>query len=141
MYQQITIVGNLGGDPEMRRAPSGDPVTSFSVATSRYWTGQDGQRQEKTVWFRVSAWQRLAETCNEYLAKGRRVLVVGEMDEPYVWTDDSGNARASLKIRARNVQFLSTRSEANAVSEGQAAYTNGQNAPSPESGGGEDMPF
>lgn len=141
MYQQITLVGNLGNDPELRHAPSGDPVTSFSVATSRRWTGADGQRQEKTVWFRVSAWQRLAETCNQYLAKGRRVMVVGELDEPHVWTDDSGNARASLKVRARTVQFLSSRDEGNVMSEGQAAYANGQHASSPASNGGEGIPF
>ena len=141
MYQQITLVGNLGGDPEMRNMPSGVPVTNFSVATSRSWTGEDGQRQEKTVWFRVAAWQRLAETCSQYLAKGRRVMVVGELEEPYVWNDDSGNARASLQVRARNVQFLSSRAEGNATSEGQAAYANGQHAPSPESNGGEDIPF
>ena len=141
MYQQITLVGNLGNDPELRHAPSGDPVTSFSVATSRYWTGADGQRQEKTVWFRVSAWQRLAETCSQYLAKGKRVMVVGEMDEPYVGTDDSGNARATLKVRARFVQFLSPRDEGNVLSEGQAAYSNGQHAPSPEANGGQGIPF
>ena len=141
MYQQITLVGNLGGDPEMRQTPSGVPVTNFSVATSRSWTGEDGQRQEKTVWFRIAAWERLAETCSQYLAKGRRVLVVGELEEPNVWTDDSGNARASLQVRARSVQFLSARAEGNATSEGQAAYGNGQHAPSPESNGGEDIPF
>ena len=141
MYQQITLVGYLGNDPEMRSAPSGDPVTGFNVATSRSWTGQDGQRQDRTVWFQVSAWQRLAETCNQYLAKGRRVLVVGEVEEPNVWTDDSGNARATLKVRARVVQFLSPRAEGNVVSEGQAAYGNGQHAPSPESNSGEEIPF
>ena len=141
MYQQITLVGNLGGDPEMRQTPSGVPVTNFSVATSRSWTGEDGQRQEKTVWFRIAAWERLAETCSQYLAKGRRVLVVGELEEPNVWTDDSGNARASLQVRARSVQFLSARAEGNATSEGQAAYGNGQHAPSPESNGGEGIPF
>ena len=141
MYQQITLVGYLGNDPEMRSAPSGDPVAGFSVATSRSWTGQDGQRQEKTVWFRVSAWQRLAETCNQYLTKGQRVMVVGEVEEPYVGTDDDGNARATLKVRARFVQFLSPRSEGNVMSEGQAAYGNGQHAPNPESNGGEGIPF
>ncbi len=141
MYQQITLVGNLGNDPEMQHAPSGDPVTSFRVATSRSWTGQDGQRQEKTVWFRVSAWQRLAETCNQYLAKGRRVMVIGDLEEPYMWTDDSGNARATLQVRARAVRFLDSRAEGNALSEEQAAYANGQNALSSESNGGEGIPF
>ena len=141
MYQQITLVGNLGNDPELRHAPSGDPVTSFSVATSRRWTGADGQRQEKTVWFRVSAWQRLAETCNQYLAKGRRVMVVGEVEEPSTWTDDSGNVRASLQVRARSVQFLSSRDEGNVMSEGQAGYMNGQQPSGVESGGAEGIPF
>lgn len=141
MYQQITLVGNLGQDPEMRYTPKGDPVTSFSVATSRGWTGQDGQRQEKTVWFRVSAWRRLAETCNQYLAKGRRVLVVGELEEPYVWTDESGNARASLQLTARNVQFLSSRAEAGDPSGGQPVYSDGENAPGPDAGSDGDIPF
>ena len=80
MYQQITLVGNLGRDPEMRYTASGVAVTSFPVATSQRWTGADGQRNEKTIWFRVSAWQRQAETCNQYLTKGQRVLVVGEIE-------------------------------------------------------------
>ena len=118
MYQQITLIGNLGRDPEMRYTPSGVPVTNFNIAVSQSWTGNDGQRQEKTVWFRVSAWQRLAETCNQYLTKGQRVLVVGEMEEPNLWTDQGGNARASLQVRARNVQFLSTRAENEALAAG-----------------------
>lgn len=141
MYQQITLVGNLGRDPEMRYGPSGDPVTNFRVATSRSWTGQDGQRQEKTVWFRVAAWQRLAETCNQYLAKGSRVLVVGELEEPYMWTDESGNARAMLQVRARNVQFLTSRAEAGEQSSGPPAYSDSEKAPSPDAGRDVDVPF
>ena len=101
MYQQITLIGNLGRDPELRYSASGVAFTNFSVATSRSWTGQDGQRQEKTVWFRVSVWDRQAEACNQYLTKGQRVLVVGEMEEPYVFTDQEGNSRASLQVRAQ----------------------------------------
>ena len=147
MYQQITLIGNLGRDPEMKYTPSGAPFTNFSVATSRSWTGEDGQRQEKTVWFRVTAWQRLAETCNQYLAKGRRVLVVGEMEEPYVWTDDSGTSRAILKVRARNVHFLSTRAEADAQDAGtgqhggQPASNGGGPGPEAEKSDEEDIPF
>lgn len=115
MYQQITLVGNLGGAPELRYTATGKAVTNFSVATSRSWTGQDGQRQEKTIWFRVAAWEKLAETCNRYLTKGQRVLVVGELEEPHVYQDQGGTARASLQVRARNVQFLSTRAESEAL--------------------------
>lgn len=110
MYQQTTIIGNLGNDPEMRYAPSGDPVTSFSVATSKSWT-KDGQKQEKTVWWRVSVWGAQAEPCSLYLAKGRQVMVVGEVEEPRVFTDRSGNARAALEIKASQVKFLGSKPE------------------------------
>ena len=131
MYQQITIVGNLGRDPEMRYTASGTPVTSFSVAVSRQWTGQDGQKQEKTVWFRVTAWRQLAELCSQYLAKGRKVLVVGEMEESSIWTDKQGNPRSSLEVTAREIKFLGQRDE-----EGHFA-TSGQDAQA----GPEEIPF
>ena len=139
MYQQIMIVGNLGRDPEMRYTASGVPVTSFSVAVSRRWTGQDGQRQEKTTWFRVSAWRQLAEICGQYLTKGQKVLVIGEIDEPNVWTDQQGNARASLEITARDVRFLSSRDEA-----GMGGGTSSSMASGPDDGpaaSDEDIPF
>jgi single-strand DNA-binding protein len=111
MYQQVTIVGNLGGDPEMRYTQGGDPVTSFKVATSKHWTGKDGQKQEKVVWFRVSVWGAQAEPCSTYLAKGRQVMVVGEVEEPRVFTDKAGNTRAALEIRASQVKFLGQRGD------------------------------
>ncbi len=118
MYQQITLVGNLGGDPTMQLMQDGTPVTSFSVATNRRWRTQDGTTQEETIWFSVSVWARQAETCNQYLTKGQRVLVVGEMREPSTWTDREGNARASLEVRARTVRFLSAREEAQSLVSG-----------------------
>ncbi len=127
MYQQITLIGNLGADPELRYTQSGTPVTSLRVATNRRWRAQDGTTQEETVWFRVSVWQRQAEACNQYLTKGQRVLVVGEMREPSTWTDQEGNARASLEVRARNVEFLTSRGE-------------GQ-GPAPDQGEEEEIPF
>ena len=96
MYQQITLIGNLGRDPEMRYTPSGVAVTSFSVAVSRRWTGQDGQQQEKTVWFRVTAWRKLAETASQYLTKGSKVLIVGTIEEPQAYIDQEGQPRASI---------------------------------------------
>ncbi len=112
MYQKIIIIGNLGNDPEMRYTAQGTPVTSFSVATNRVWTDQSGQRQERTVWFRVSAWRRLAETCNQYLAKGRQVLVEGEMQESEPFQGRDGEWRASLNVTAREVKFLGGRGDA-----------------------------
>ena len=147
MYQQITLIANLGRDPEMRYTPSGVAVTSFSVAVNRSWTGQDGQRQDKTTWFRVTAWRGLAETCNQYLTKGQKVLVVGEMEEPNTWTDREGNTRASLEVTARTVRFLNTRAESEALAGGWG-QAGGQGAPEGGGAGGdamaggeEDIPF
>jgi len=111
MYQRIIIIGRLGQDPEMRYTSQGTPVTSFSVATDRVWTDQSGQRQERTVWFRVSAWRRLAETCNQYLSKGRLVMVEGEIQEPRTYQSRDGEWRASLDITARDVRFLGGRGD------------------------------
>ncbi|MBW7884491.1 MAG: single-stranded DNA-binding protein [Caldilineaceae bacterium] len=112
MYQQITLIGNLGRDPEMRYTPTGVPVTSFTMAVNRSWVGQDGQRQDKTTWFRVTAWRKLAETASQYLTKGSKVLVVGEVEEPNTFTDRDGNVRASLEVTAQTIRFMSTRAEA-----------------------------
>jgi single-strand DNA-binding protein len=111
-YQKVIIVGNLGQDPEMRYTADGTPVTSFSVATNRRWTNQDGSQGEETVWFRVSAWRRLAETCAQYLSKGRQVMVDGRMTPdkatggPRVWIGSDGTHRASFEMTAERVTFL-----------------------------------
>jgi single-strand DNA-binding protein len=115
MYQKLIIIGRLGRDPEMRYTPDGTPVTSFSVATDRRWTDANGQQQSRTVWFRVTAWRRLAETCNQYLTKGRLVMVEGEVMEPRTYQGRDGEWRASLDVTARNVQFLGGRGEAGAA--------------------------
>jgi len=93
MYQKIIIIGRLGRDPEMRYTPSGQSVTSFSVATDRRWTDANGQRQERTTWFRVSAWGKLGEICNQYLSKGRQVMIEGEMQEPRPYQGRDGEWR------------------------------------------------
>lgn len=112
MYQKVILVGHLGGDPEMRYTPSGTPVTNFSVATSRRWTDQQGEARQETTWFRVACWNRLAETTNQYLSKGRQVLVEGtlqpdgETGGPRIWTRSDGGAGASYEVRAFTVKFL-----------------------------------
>jgi single-strand DNA-binding protein len=105
-------MGNLGNDPEMRYTPSGIPVTSFSLAVNKSWVSQDGQRQDKTIWFRVTAWRKTAETVSQYLTKGQRVLVVGEIEEARAYTDRDGNMRASLEVTAQTIKFLGSRNEA-----------------------------
>ena len=110
MYQKTVVVGNLGNDPEMRYTPGGVPVTSFSLAVNRRWIDQEGNLQEKTTWFRVTAWRKLAENCARFLHKGQPVLVEGDV-EASAWLDQQGNARASLELTARVVKFLGRRSE------------------------------
>ena len=117
MYQRLVLVGNLGRDPEMRYTPNGTPITNFSMATSRKWTDASGQIKEETAWFRISVFGKQAEICNQYLAKGRKVLVEGTLvvDEktggPRVYTRKDGTAGASFEVRATTVRFLSTKGE------------------------------
>jgi len=112
MYQKLIIVGNLGRDPEMRVTSDGTPVTNFSVATNRKWNRSDGSQGEETVWFRVTAWRRLAEVCNEYLAKGQQVLIEGrlkpdaETGGPRVYERNDGSYGAQYEVTAMTVKFL-----------------------------------
>jgi single-strand DNA-binding protein len=110
-YQQTLIIGNVGGDPQMRYTQSGVAVCDFSVAVTRRWTDSAGARQEQTTWFRVSAWRALAETCNEYVRKGMQIMVSGEIDASAYAAKD-GKPRASLELTARDVQFLGRRADA-----------------------------
>jgi single-strand DNA-binding protein len=117
MFHTIIIVGNLGRDPEMRYTPGGQAVTNFSVATSRKYTGSDGNLVNETIWFRISAWGKQAETCNQYLRKGSRVLVEGRLvpdnatGGPRIWTRQDGTSGASFEISAQTVRFLTARGE------------------------------
>lgn len=106
MFQQCIIVGNLGRDPEMRFMGDGTPVTNFNVAVNKRWTGRDGNPGEKTWWFRVTCWGRLAETTNQYLRKGSPVMVIGEVDASAYIPREGGEPRASLELTARDVRFL-----------------------------------
>jgi single-strand DNA-binding protein len=123
MYQKIFLSGNLGQDPELRYTPNGTAVTRFSLATNEAWTDQAGQRQERTTWWRVSVWGRQAETVSQYLKKGSQVFVEGRMDpdpetgNPRLWTDRSGQTRASFEVIARRVQFVGRRGGAASFSE------------------------
>ncbi len=100
------IIGNLGSDPELRYTQSSTPVANLSIATNRVWKDKQGQRQEKTEWHKVVVFGRQAETCEQYLSKGRQVYVEGRL-QTREWTDKSGNKRYSTEIVAQTVQFLS----------------------------------
>ena len=122
MYHTIIIVGNVGRDPEMRYTPSGQAVTSFSVASNRSYTGSNGQKVDETIWFRISAWGKLAETCNNYLRKGSKVLIEGRLTPgegggPRIWNRQDGTPAASFEVSANTVRFLSSRNEGGAPAE------------------------
>lgn len=106
----MMIIGNVGSDPEMRYTPNGNPVTSFSVATNRRWTSSDGEQQEETEWFRVNAWNRLAETCNQYVSKGMKVYVEGRLKSS-PWMGNDGQPRAGNEISASEIKFLDRASQ------------------------------
>ena len=132
MYQKIVILGNLGGDPEMRYMPDGTAVTNFSVATSRRWNDrQTGQPVDETTWFRVSVWGRRAEVANQYLQKGSRVLVEGRLRPdpatggPRLWTGQDGTVRASYEINATDFSFASGRDEVSSVDSGGSSFGGG----------------
>ena len=129
MYQKIIIVGNLGRDPVMRYMPDGTAVTNFSIASSRRWTGQDGQQRDETTWFRIEVWRRQAETANQYLTKGSKVLVEGRIKPdpntggPRLWTRQDGTIGANFEVVADTVRFLSGRGDDGGVSGGGEEYS------------------
>jgi single-strand DNA-binding protein len=130
-YQKLVIVGNLGRDPEMKYLTSGQAVTNLSVAANRRWTDQaTGQPQEEVCWFRVSVWGRQAEAANQYLSKGRQVLIEGrlrpdsETGGPRIYARNDGTAGASFEVVADRVQFLG--GNGNGGGRGNGAQGNGQ---------------
>ena len=112
------IIGNVGRDPEMRYTPQGTAVTSFSVAVSRSWSPRDGgEAREETDWFRVTAWNKLAEICNQYLTKGQRVYIEGRVSMRS-WDGNDGQKHASLELNASDLMMLSPKGEMAAVGAG-----------------------
>ena len=106
---KVTIIGNLGKDPEMRFTPNGAPVTSFSIATNRTRAaGADGERRVDTEWFSVVAWNKLAEICNQYLGKGSLVYIEGRL-QTRSWDGQDGQKHSRTEIVANDVQFLDRR--------------------------------
>ena len=106
MYQQLTIIGRLGADPELRYTPTGTAVCSFNVATDRTWNNDQGVKQVETTWHRVTVWRKHAEVCAQYLSKGKMVLVTGSV-KAHGFTNRDGVIAASLEITADQVKFLS----------------------------------
>lgn len=109
---KVMIIGHLGRDPEMRYTPSGRPVTTFSVATSRNWNTADGERHTETEWFNVVAWGNLAEICKQYLTKGQQVYIEGRLQSRQ-WEDSDGNKHTSTEIVSNEMIMLGERRDTN----------------------------
>jgi single-strand DNA-binding protein len=103
---KVTLIGRLGRDPELKYTAGGTAYCRFSMATDDSWTDKNsGERQERTEWHNVVAWERLAEICGQYLAKGRLVYIEGSIQSRQ-WEDQDGNKRTSYDIRARDMVLL-----------------------------------
>jgi single-strand DNA-binding protein len=107
---KITIIGNVGNEPEMRFTPNGKPVTSFSVATNWVYTSPEGERRQETEWFNIVAWNRLAEQCNQFLAKGKLVYAEGRI-HTRTWEGQDGQTHKSIEVIANRVIFLDRRGQ------------------------------
>jgi single-strand DNA-binding protein len=113
----LPIIGHLGRDPEMRFTPSGKPVTNFSVAVNRQYTGGNGETVKETYWFKCTAWDKQAESCNQYLKKGSKVFIEGRLTAdqltggPRIWTKQDGTPQASFELTIVTIKFLDSRSE------------------------------
>jgi single-strand DNA-binding protein len=108
---KVMIIGNLGKDPEMRYLPSGSPVTNFTMAVSRRWNSREGEQREETEWFSVQCFDKLAETANEYLQKGKQVYIEGRL-RTHSWDDkNTGEKKYRTEVVATNMVLLGSRGE------------------------------
>jgi single-strand DNA-binding protein len=105
---KVLLIGYLGCDPEMRYTPSGRPVTSFSLSTSRSWTSADGERREDTEWFNIVTWGNLAEICKQYLGEGQQVYIEGRL-QTRGWEDETGKKHFRTEVVASEMIMLGNR--------------------------------
>ena len=120
---QVMLIGNLGSDPELRYTSSGTPTTGFRIAVNRVYNTSEGERKEETEWFNIVTWNKLAERCNDTLAKGRRVYVQGSL-KTRSWIDDTQQKHYKTEVVANKVIFLDRREE-------QAKFPEGEGKESP----------
>ena len=141
-FNKVILVGNLGRDPELRYTAQGTPVCSFSMATNERRKDRNGEMQDHTTWFRITLWNRLAETASQYLQKGKQVYIEGKLRvEEYV--DRDGKPRHSLEVFATDMHFIGSRGEDGGVQE-RAASAGASSGPA-DAGAGDlsddDIPF
>jgi len=112
---KVILIGRLGRDPEIKYTPSGAPVAKFSLATDEVFKDRAGEQQRRTEWHNIVAWNKLAEICGEYLAKGKQVYIEGSIRSRQ-WEDQSGNKRTAYDIVARDMKMLGSRAESERAS-------------------------
>jgi single-strand DNA-binding protein len=139
-FNKIIIVGNLGRDPELRYTAQGTPVCSFSVATNERRKDRNGEMQDHTTWFRVTLWNRLAETASQYLQKGKQVYIEGRLrvDE---YIDRDGKPRHSLEVFATDMQFIGSRGDDAPYERAATASASASPAESQSDLSDDDIPF
>jgi single-strand DNA-binding protein len=150
MVNKVILIGRLGRDPELRYTQGGQPVANFSLATNERWTSKDGEKQERTEWHRIVVWGKTAETCSEYLSKGRQIYVEGRL-QTREWEDKEGNKRSTTEVNANTVQFLGARGDTGGGDSSYGGPPSGGDEPSGPSdpppggaggaGGDDDIPF
>jgi single-strand DNA-binding protein len=109
---KVMLIGNLGRDPEMRYTPSGRPVTTFTLATTRSWKSSEGEQHSETEWFSIVAWGNLAEICKQYLLKGQQIYIEGRL-QTRRWDDSEGIKHVNVEIVANEMMMLGDRKEGN----------------------------
>jgi single-strand DNA-binding protein len=136
---KVILLGNLGRDPELRHTGSGKAVATLNLATTDSWTDQSGERQERTEWHRVVVWGRPAESCAQYLKKGRQVFIEGRI-QTRKWQDQEGKDRYSTEVVADRVQFLGGGGPSAGAGSG-SGYDDGGDIAPPPAAGDDDIPF
>jgi len=137
MLNKVMLIGRLGSDPEIKYTQSGSPIANLRIATDESYTDRNGQRQEKTEWHTVIAFQRTAEICQQYLHKGSLVYIEGKL-QTRKWQDKQGQERYTTEIQCQRLQMLERKQEGNAPA--QASPRPGWDVP-PVSADDDSVPF
>lgn len=140
---KVILIGNLGAAPELRYTASGQAVANLRLATTERWVNKSGERTENTEWHRVVAWGKLAETCGQYLQKGKQVYIEGKI-RTRQWQDQSGQKRYTTEIVANNLVMLGRAGERAEFSDDAVTVPPDENTgdgPDFDSGSDDDLPF
>jgi single-strand DNA-binding protein len=137
---KVTLIGNLGDEPELRQTQAGTSVCNMSLATNESYTDSDGNEVQNTEWHTVVAWGRLGEVCNEYLSKGSQVYFEGSL-QTRSWEDDNGNTRYSTEVKAREMMFLDSNRQGTVSPTGQTDQAPQKTQPGDEFEPDDQLPF